>query len=92
MERFMQCSGQCYDQTASRPPGFETGTCKFGLIGIYGGILRFARQEVLQDLTKDLTTRPDNQSMIRKMETDFAQKIMFKQRDEMTIQFNLTGS
>jgi hypothetical protein len=34
-----------------------------GLIGIYGGILRFARQEVLQD--------SDNQSMIRKMETDF---------------------
>jgi hypothetical protein len=33
------------------------------LIGIYGGILRFARQEVLQD--------DDNQSMIRKIETDF---------------------
>jgi hypothetical protein len=33
------------------------------LIGIYGGILRFARQEVLQE--------EDNQSMIRKMESCF---------------------
>jgi hypothetical protein len=36
------------------------------LIGIYGGILRFARQEVLQD--------EDNQSMIRKMEAVFCKR------------------
>jgi hypothetical protein len=81
----MQCSGQCYGQTASRPPGFDRrARASSGLIGIYGGILRFARHEVLQD--------SDNQSMIRKMATDFSQKIMFKQRDEMMIRFNLTGS
>jgi len=43
----------------------------------------FARQEVLQD--------EDNQSMIRKMETDFHKRSCSKQRDEMIIQFNLTG-
>jgi hypothetical protein len=49
------------------------------VVGIYGGILRFARGA-------------ENLSVMRKSSECFSEKITFKQRDEIAIRFNLMES
>jgi hypothetical protein len=58
--------------------GKVDGGVQASYLGIYGGILRFQGQRQLQH---------DPEKRLR-----FSEKVMLKQRDEIVIRFNLTGS